>query len=126
MQGIQSYQDIVKKAVDETVAVQGRHEMNANVSGDPAKASGLALDGQAVVAAGAEEKGWCSRTEQSSMGDIKRQTAIREQPGERFINPLERFLGPGCQLWREGLGKGIFTEVTDGFSLPDWELSMRM
>ncbi|KGL89139.1 Band 4.1-like 3 [Charadrius vociferus] len=66
-QAVQPHQDTVKKVVQETVVVEERHGMNVHVSGDPAKATGLALDAQAeavsAVAAGVKGKEGSAGTE---------------------------------------------------------------
>ncbi|XP_071593313.1 band 4.1-like protein 3 isoform X9 [Heliangelus exortis] len=94
-QAVQPHQDTVQKVVQETVVIEERHGMSVHVSGDPAKAAGLALDAQAeaasVVAAGVRGKEGSAGTEGAK--EEKRQEAgkaLTKQEGTAAASSCEQ------------------------------------
>ncbi|XP_030300487.1 band 4.1-like protein 3 isoform X2 [Calypte anna] len=94
-QAVQPHQDTVQKVVQETVVIEERHGMSVHVSGDPAKAAGLALDAQAeaasVVAAGVRGKEGSAGTEGAK--EEKRQEAgkaLTKQEGTSAASSCEQ------------------------------------
>ncbi|KFO97420.1 Band 4.1-like 3 [Calypte anna] len=94
-QAFQPHQDTVQKVVQETVVIEERHGMSVHVSGDPAKAAGLALDAQAeaasVVAAGVRGKEGSAGTEGAK--EEKRQEAgkaLTKQEGTSAASSCEQ------------------------------------
>ncbi|XP_063182679.1 band 4.1-like protein 3 isoform X19 [Chroicocephalus ridibundus] len=96
-QAAQPHQDTVKKVVQETVVVEEKRGMNVHVSGDPAKAAGLALDAQAeaasAVAAGAKGK-------EGSAGTEGAKEEKREEAG-KALTKLEGVAAASCEQAEE-------------------------
>ncbi|XP_054048554.1 band 4.1-like protein 3 isoform X7 [Rissa tridactyla] len=96
-QTAQPHQDTVKKVVQETVVVEEKRGMNVHVSGDPAKAAGLALDAQAeaasAVAAGAKGK-------EGSAGTEGAKEEKREEAG-KALTKLEGVAAASCEQAEE-------------------------
>ncbi|XP_074432836.1 band 4.1-like protein 3 isoform X32 [Larus michahellis] len=96
-QAAQPHQDTVKKVVQETVVVEERRGMNVHVSGDPAKAAGLALDAQAEAASAVAA---VAKGKEGSAGTEGAKEEKREEAG-KALTKLEGVAAASCEQAEE-------------------------
>lgn len=87
----------MKKVVQETVVVEERRGMNVHVSGDPAKAAGLALDAQAEAASAVAA---VAKGKEGSAGTEGAKEEKREEAG-KALTKLEGVAAASCEQAEE-------------------------